>query len=202
MDNSSNNLSKDPPYFASKFPYVTKIFKNRIEEAIDLASITNDSNVLDVGCFNQYLLKMIRKKSSATLHGVDLDTGAISNPYLDCDLRIADARNLPFRNEEFDIIFTMDTLEHIDKIDIAIKEIYRCLKKDGVAILSGPTESWFYRFCRFLWLRRITAGYHIHTIYEIEKVFESNGFQLVELRTLPSKPLPELFRITKFKKIT
>jgi len=41
---------------------------------------------------------------------------------------------------------------------------------------------------------------HVHTVYEIEKKIQFKGFQLVNKKSLPGFPIPELFRISKFKK--
>jgi len=79
-------------------------------------------------------------------------------------------------------------------------EIKRVLKNEGIIVVSGPTESWFYKFCRFLYVRTIHHEEHVHTIYDIEKKFETCGLKLVEKKSLPEH-LPELFRIIKFSKM-
>ena len=159
--------------------------------------------ILDVGCHTGYLLKIIHNQNSLVkCYGIDIDD-AVLNPIVeDCDLRKADVRNLPFQDKYFDTVFATDVLEHVEEIDKAIKEIQRVLKTNGVAILCGPTESWFYQLCRFFYIGKTHYGGHKHTIYDIEKMFQSNGFQLLEQKSLPEFPIPELFRISKFKKIT
>jgi len=49
-----------------------------------------------------------------------------------------DLTNIAFSNESFDIVIANHVLEHIPEYKIAIKEIYRVLKKDGFAILQTP----------------------------------------------------------------
>jgi len=52
----------------------------------------------------------------------------------------ADITNLPFDNDFFDLIICNHVLEHIQDDIMAIKEIYRVLKKNGVAIMQIPID--------------------------------------------------------------
>lgn len=191
---------KVPYNVETKMPLVTKLFKKRLKTAIRLASLRENSIVLDAGCHKGYLLKMIQNLGLIDLHGIDISP-AILQPFLSCDLRRADVRNIPFPDSYFDVVFALDMLEHVDEIELAIKEINRVLKVNGFAVLSGPTESWFYKFCRFLWLGKLTTEAHKRSVYDIERVFQHSSFQLIEEKSLPGFPVPELFRISKFKKI-
>lgn len=188
--------------YESKIPFVSKLFQNRVKTALKLASITNDSIILDVGCSFGYLFMVIRNRNcSSEYYGID-NTHINSQINMEnCDFRLGDVRNLPYDDNFFDVIFLLDVLEHVEDVDLAIKEVIRVLKPNGLAILSGPTESWFYKFCRLLWLGKTHFPDHKHTIFKIEEMFESNEFTLVTRKSLPKMPLPPLFRISKFKKI-
>tara|TARA_B100000287_G_scaffold112192_1_gene104511 strand:- start:1409 stop:2161 length:753 start_codon:yes stop_codon:yes gene_type:complete len=67
--------------------------------------------------------------------------------YLTLDLRSpiadikADITNLPFDENVFDLIICNHVLEHIQDDKIAMKEIYRVLKKNGVAIMQIPIDT-------------------------------------------------------------
>ena len=52
------------------------------------------------------------------------------------------------------------------------------LKPSEVVILSGPTESIFYKFCRFVWLHKINEEDHKHTVYDIEKKFKISSLKM------------------------
>lgn len=66
--------------------------------------------------------------------------------YLSIDLnpeaamQIENLENLSFPDEQFDLIFCIHVLEHIDNDQRAIKEIFRVTKKNGVAIISVPVD--------------------------------------------------------------
>ena len=49
-----------------------------------------------------------------------------------------DLRNLKWLDKSFDIIVCSAVLEHIKEDDLALKEMYRTLKPNGVAIIQAP----------------------------------------------------------------
>lgn len=55
-------------------------------------------------------------------------------------VELQDARSLQYNDNTFDVVFSLEVLGHIpDEGDItAMQEIYRVLKKDGVAVIAVP----------------------------------------------------------------
>jgi SAM-dependent methyltransferase len=51
---------------------------------------------------------------------------------------IADAHNLPFEDESFDVIITQAVLEHVFDPMMVVDELYRCLKSGGVVYAETP----------------------------------------------------------------
>jgi SAM-dependent methyltransferase len=45
---------------------------------------------------------------------------------------------LPFKDNSFDLVLSLDYLEHLDNDDLCLKEIRRVLKKNGLLILAIP----------------------------------------------------------------
>jgi len=181
-------------------PFVSNLFRKRIENSEKFADIKDDSIILDVGCNDGYLLKFIRSKNKfCKCYGVDNTEGL---EIIDtCDVRVADVTNLPFENNFFDTVFVLDILEHVKDLDKTLDEIKRVLKANGSIILSGPTETWFYKLCRLFYRQMIGHEEHVRTIYDIEEKIQSKKFQLINKKTLPGFPIPELFRISKFMNI-
>lgn len=52
----------------------------------------------------------------------------------------ADATELPYSDNEFDIVFALDVLEHIPDEYEAVAEIERVAKECGTAVVSAPIE--------------------------------------------------------------
>lgn len=89
------------------------------------------ANVLHVAP-EQAFYKRFRKMDNLTYTTTDLHS-----PLADVK---ADICNLPFENNSFDIIFCNHVLEHIPNDTKAMQELYRVLKKGGMAILQIPQD--------------------------------------------------------------
>jgi len=213
-EEQTDEFEKTMPVYESKCFLVKNLYLNRIKTAIEFGQIHDDFTLLDIGCNKGQLLKSIRNTNKqCKLFGVDIEPGILSLKIDNCDFRVSDVTNLPFENNSFNIVFALSILEHIHDLDSAIKEISRVLKPQGFAIISSPTESWFYRFCRFLLFGdvkevhitksgpRSEADHHYQNVYDIEKKILQNGFKQVKLKSLPGFPIPELHRVSKFQKL-
>jgi len=53
-----------------------------------------------------------------------------------------DGKNIPFKKESFDIVFSSNVLEHIHDLKPVFQEMKRVLKPDGVAIHVLPSATW------------------------------------------------------------
>ena len=200
--------------YTSKNRFVRNLFWGRILTALSFVDINDDSVILDVGCGSGHLLKSVRKvNSKCECWGTDVVESKIAET-VNCKFQVADAKNLPFESKRFDIVFTLDILEHIkDNVELSVKEIARVLKPSGVVILSGPTESTFYKICRSILfyvtkksgeyqepLERQDIEAHFHNVYQLEDKFVGCGFMLSRQKSLPGFPFPPLFRVSKFQK--
>jgi SAM-dependent methyltransferase len=81
----------------------------------------------------------------ADAYGLDLSHIVASRARANADaegvaLRLlrADIRDVPFRSNSFDVVYTMGTIEHIDEYAQAVREIRRVLKPGGTAIIGVP----------------------------------------------------------------
>lgn len=215
IENIPNDFPQVMGAYDKKCFLIRNLFWNRITTVLKFAKIEDNSIVLDMGCSAGHLLRTLRKSNSVCeCYGIDVEPKIENLKIENCKFKVCDAKKTPFENDYFSIIFATDTLEHIEDVDPAIKEIKRILKHNGSIILCGPTESWFYKFCRFLLAGTFTKNvviknklsyrgeidFHFHTIYELEQKFESNGFIKVKQKSLPGFLLPKLFRITKYIK--
>lgn len=80
----------------------------------------------------QCFLKRFKK-----LNHIELVTADLYSPIVDVKADICD---LPFEDDSFDIIFCNHVLEHIPDDKKAMQELYRVLKKGGMAILQIPQD--------------------------------------------------------------
>ena len=54
------------------------------------------------------------------------------------DWKIQDLQNLEFKDNSIDVAISLETIEHIPKASMGIKELYRVLKPGGKLILTCP----------------------------------------------------------------
>ena len=112
-----------------------------------IKGIKGNGKLLDIGCAYGFLVDAT--SSHLESYGVDISNFAIkkSKDFCDGSILMASAANLPFKENSFDIITVIDTLEHIVKLDECVRHIARTLKKDGVLFLQLPNPLiWRYLF--------------------------------------------------------
>jgi len=91
--------------------------------------------LLDVGCARGYYLSNVKRDTELSVFGLDISSTAIE----DCknkginDVIVSSATKISYPNNFFDIVHSSDVLEHLFPQDrsVAVKEIYRILKKGG-----------------------------------------------------------------------
>ena len=76
-------------------------------------------------------------KRFRALKNLDYTTTDLNSPLADVK---ADICNLPFNDNEFDVILCNHVLEHIPDEAKAMQELYRVLKPNGMAILQVPQD--------------------------------------------------------------
>jgi SAM-dependent methyltransferase len=80
----------------------------------------------------QCFYKLFRKMQNLSYVTADLES-----PLADVKLDIQD---MPFTDQEFDVVICNHVLEHVPDDRKAIREIFRVLKKGGFALLQVPTN--------------------------------------------------------------
>jgi len=193
------------PEYRSRIPLVRYLFWRRIRIALVLIHLKKGNRVLDVGCGNGYLLKELSLKHK-NWHGFGVDIySEVRNIKLPgCTFLVGDICSLPFPDDHFDFVFALDVLEHIWKLEQAMKEIKRVLKNGGILIVSGPTETVFYKLCRFLLKGTFSqvkgpASEHYCDITQIIQRIKQNNFRIDNIRKLPFLRPFVLQKIIRFK---
>lgn len=117
-----------------------------LERVIEEAEIKKDSFICDVGTGTgvlvPYLIKKIGKKGK--LIAIDYSDEMIKKAKenwkkLKVEFIVADIHKTDFPDNYFDYVVCNACFPHFDRKKIALKEIYRILKKGGSIIISHPT---------------------------------------------------------------
>ena len=122
------------------------------------------------------------------LYGVDLTERAINWTRkrfelfgLNSNLQVADAENLPFKDGQFDVVYSWGVLLYCPDMYRAISEVYRMLKPGGEAIVMLYHKWSFVGY--MLWLRyallRLRPWLSLKYIYS--EYLESKGTQAFEI---------------------
>ena len=115
------------------FSYNPKFWQPVIPTIVENYKIGNSSKVLDIGCakgFFLYDLKLAFPEVNVT--GVDISEYAIENsiPEIKPYLQVGNATKLPFEDNCFDFVISINTIHNLNREDcaIALQEIERVTK--------------------------------------------------------------------------
>jgi len=84
---------------------------------------------------------------------------------------VGDAHLLPYATESVDAIFLGAVLEHLHSPDVAVKEIYRVLKKEGMLFADTPFLQEYHGY---------PHHYQNYTLTGHRYLFETNKFEILE----------------------
>ena len=119
---------------------------------IELAAIQPQDRILEVAVgTGAALLEMLKRVDKANVvHGVDLTPRMLEKAertvakagYTNMDLRLGDARSLPFDDNAFDVLFNSYMLDLIPLADMptVLGEFRRVLKKNGRLIMVNMSK--------------------------------------------------------------
>jgi len=172
--------------------------RQRINKTISLLrKITKtgvEKKILDLGCGQGHFTSIIKNELvDCDVIGLDYSLNAIISAcqhYKNIEFIIADANNLPFNDEYFDIIILNNIYEHFADPVRVLQNIRKVLKKNGSIIISTPNRY------RLLNLLRVTIGIPVSffsknhvTEYSIGQITEQLKFakyEISEIRTSSS----------------
>lgn len=202
-----------------------KIFETRIRRRVSIfystsASIRNkfvallepytSKRILEIGCgLGTYAFYMAFKGARVT--AIDISEYAINevrkkarNNKIQIDCRIMNAEQLEFGNEEFDLVYGISILHHLN-IKKVIFEIKRVLKKDGKAVFIEPmVHNPLIRIFRFLTPKLRSRNEHpldMKDLKSIGKEFSKYTFKHYYFFSLFSFPFSKISFYNKIRNI-
>ena len=130
--------------------------------------------ILDAGCGTGLLIKEL--EALGVCYGIDISQKAVDfcgKRGID-NVQVADAVNIPYSDNMFEIVIALDVIEHIKDDEMALKEIYRVLKPQGMAIITAPAFM-------FLWgVTDIISHHHRrYVLSELRRKAENSHFLVV-----------------------
>ena len=116
------------------FNYMPKFWRPVVPDIVNHWALTSTSSVLDVGCAKGFMLYDLRQAvPGITVAGIDISDYAISNakPEVSDFLSVADAKSLPFEDDSFDFVISINTIHNLDRDECAeaLREIERVARQ-------------------------------------------------------------------------
>lgn len=146
-DGTKNNYSDE-------FLYGRYMINDEIDRLLE--TLPPGSKVLDVGSGTGHLASYIKNKGF-TVYGLEPSQNMLKfarSNFPDIDFREGISVELPFDNDTFDLVISIEVLRylHKDEVKESYKEILRVLKKDGVLFTTHVNKyaSDFYYFFYYL----------------------------------------------------
>jgi 2-polyprenyl-3-methyl-5-hydroxy-6-metoxy-1,4-benzoquinol methylase len=104
---------------------------------------TTNKKILDVGCGEGSLLKMLKEKGNVVM-GIDASASgkaACAEKCIECDVVDISRENFEScADHSFDIVLCLETIEHVENPHHCLCEIKRILKENGLFIVSIPND--------------------------------------------------------------
>ena len=142
-------------------------------------------------------------KGGSIVHGVDL----VPRHYeiakkrfdlygVEADLQLADAENLPFDDNIFDVVYTFGVIHHTSDTEKTISEIHRVLRPGGQAIIGV-----YHKNSAFYWLRTMYYNHILSGNYKKQSF--NKTFSAIEFRgeNNDAIPLVKAYSRHTFKKM-
>jgi len=136
-DQVSSDPLKGNAFVKARYQKCIQLLENEINDL-------RQKKVLDYGCGDGVLTYMLDKKG-ACAYGVDISNIPLNlarniHQLKGCNSKFSKSTNYktPFEDNFFHAVICSDVIEHVQYPEIILKEIYRILKKNGIAIISTP----------------------------------------------------------------
>ena len=191
------------PSYSHPNPLIRWLFWQRLDTAVRFADLKPGASVLDFGTGSGILLPSlatVAKRIVATDIELAPSQATAEARSINAEfVTIPDFRQWTTRNPgSLDCIFALDVLEHVEGEELLdLSDAFRSLlRPGGRLIVSGPTETVFYK------LGRALAGfkneYHHRNIFDIDRALVTQ-WRIAQRTYLPRFPLPRAFVITRYE---
>ncbi len=153
----------------------------RAEKLLHFVNVKEKQNFLEVGCGNGAVSQYVAKKYLLNVTGVDIDTEQIklaqenTGDMPNIHFLEVDATNLPFQDNDFDIVLSFGVMHHISNWLDALGEIRRVLKPKGYFVYADL----IYPELIAKFGRSFKHSYGITTMHDLNSFIQKNGFSTI-----------------------
>jgi ubiquinone/menaquinone biosynthesis C-methylase UbiE len=160
------------------------INRKQYKATIKQLSVQESDVILDIGFGNGFFIKQLLKENPKKIVGIEISEDMIfaatrlnQNAVNDDKVEFlkADIQSLPFADNSFDKIYTINTVYFWQDTEKAFAGIKRILKPNGLFVNTFYTKKHLEKLI-------ITKyNFNKYDVAELEKLTVENGFELVEI---------------------
>lgn len=175
------------------------------EQAIELMAIPLDARVLDLGCGSGWASRLMAEKAQrGKVIGIDISDQMVqlaadtSKEFTNIEFKVASAEALPFSDDEFTHIFSMESLYYYSNMLVALTEVNRVLGDGGrfVTVVDLYVEN----EPSHQWIPTLNVPVQLLSIPDYRKVLAEAGFvNIQDQRLFDPKPIPDDYSGGSFK---
>lgn len=183
----------------------TQSYFRRFIDGFRLSNLPDNSYVLDIcsrtgnGTLFFWERKKIKKAVCADFSKsfLEICSRRLNEQDITFEQKLVKELPLPFEKAEFDGILCFETVEHVSRPDIFIKELSRVLKKGGEMILTTPNNLWelIFSIAAVLELHHSEGPHRCISRKRLHKYIKDAGFTLAKEETTVLVPAGPSFLI-------
>lgn len=124
------------------FNYHPRFWQPVVPTFKEYYGLSADSSVLDVGCAKGFMLYDFQQIiPGIEVKGIDISNYAVANGKEEVrqHLQVADARDLPFADNSFDLVISINTVHNFERDEVikSLQEIERVSRKNSFIIVDA-----------------------------------------------------------------
>lgn len=157
----------------------------RFSEAVKHLDIKSNGKILNIWSRTGNAIPFLREK----FPGIEITNMEVSAKFIEIarhnfpqeNFLKTDLENLPFQNNFFDAVLSLETLEHAPKPIVLLKEFYRVLKPSGILVMSLPprTAELAQKFSALFLGNHGEGPHQFLPSKSVKKMLEDIGFELI-----------------------
>lgn len=140
---------------------------------------------LDIGCATGRLGDHLNKKGWKA-RGVEVcrEAAAFGNLHYEIDIYPGTVEEAGFEDESFHFVHSSHVIEHINRPDLFLREIWRILEPGGYYLCATPNIDGFQaRLFQSKWRSAIADHLCLFSKKTLRQIAENNGFKVMKIKT-------------------
>ena len=159
------------------FKYNPKFWSQVVKDIYNFYELSDNASILDIGCAKGFMLfDFLSFKPNLNVKGIDISSYAIDNSIegLKKNLSVGCASELPFKDNSFDLVISINTIHNLELMKCAksLQEINRVSKNHSFITVDAYILSFS---SSFLYAWNLTAK-TIFSVNEWKNFFKDNNY--------------------------